>query len=138
MTLYLSCSQRWLHLRCLAQKLWIWQVLLSGPSSMPSGQEQITPSPGTTVQLWLQSPLSIEHRSAGRKKEEGLERRVQVQVQVPSKLAFLVLTTQFFVGAVRAVVEAVAEFLGGQAYGGVVGAHMMGQLARQRLAVILV
>lgn len=36
---------------------------------MPRGQEQITPSPGATVQLWLQSPLSSEHRSVRQKIE---------------------------------------------------------------------
>ena len=47
-------------------------------------------------------------------------------------------TAELLVGAVGAVVRPVAELLRGQADGGVVGAHVVRQLAHQRLAVLLV
>ena len=57
---------------------------------MPSGQEQIKPSPGATVQLWLQSPLSSEHRSAtrGKSEDDWCMEKLQRPVIKPATICF--------------------------------------------------
>lgn len=48
------------------------------------------------------------------------------------------LTTELLIGAIWAVISAIAKFLRRQADGGVVGTDVVRQLTHQRLAVVLV
>lgn len=50
----------------------------------------------------------------------------------------LSLTTEFLIRAIWAVISAIAEFLCGQADGGVVGTHMVRELTHQRFTVVLI
>ena len=61
---------------------------------MPSGQEQITPSPGATVQLWLQSPLSSEHRSVKKKKKREEREKIRGGLEENSCTALLFKTLE--------------------------------------------
>ena len=57
---------------------------------------------------------------------------------LPCAWVQLSLTAKFLVGAIWAVVSAIAKFLRRQADGGFVGTHMVGELTHQCFAVVLV
>lgn len=46
--------------------------------------------------------------------------------------------TEFFIGAVRTVVFAITELVGGQTNAGVISTHVMGEFTHQRLTVIFI
>lgn len=124
------------------------------------------PSPGMMLQLWLQPPLSNEHKSAGKKQMKELEyirdRRVVCSVcgvfninmegtgqknkvmntfSCSVKKVFVskeCFTTKFLVRAIRTIVSAVTQLLGRQTDGVVGSTHVMRQLAHQRFAVVLI
>lgn len=77
------------------------------------------PSPGATVQLWLQPPLLREHWSVG----TGHARQLLVPLLghcVPTPGPTLTAELAL-IRAVTTVIGAITELLGGQADGGVVG-----------------
>lgn len=56
----------------------------------------------------------------------------------PAVWELLFLTAEFLIRAIWAVISAIAKFLRRQADGGVVGAHVVGKLTHQRLAVLFI